>query len=1145
MKKYEKLAASFLSLLLIFTLATPQRVIADDVAYGWAKSIGGSSADIGYSTVVDSSGNVYTAGSFQGTVDFDPGAGTANLTSVGSSDVFILKLDSDGNYVWAKSMGGTSGAFVASSSALKIDSTNNIYIVGYFADTADFDPGAGTANLTSAGGFDIFISKFDSDGNYVWAKSMGGTNTDTGTGIALDSLNNVYATGHFFSTTADFDPGAGTANLTPVGGTDVFILKLDSDGNYVWAKSIGGTSGDTGSGITLDSSNNVYSTGQFSSTADFDPGAGTANLTSVGSSDVFILKLDSDGNYVWAKSMGGTSSDAGRSINSDSLGSIYTTGQFSITADFDPGAGTANLTSAGGFDIFISKLDSDGNYVWAKSIGGTSSDTGSRTTLDSSNNVYATGRFSSTADFDPGAGTANLTSAGGSDIFVSKLDSSGNYVWAKSMGGSSTDEGWSVALDTSGNVYTTGYFGNTADFDPGIDTANLTSVGNSDIFISKLTVIVNTAPTATSLSISGTPEYGQILTGLYTYTDADGDTEGTSTYRWLRDAVAIGGATSNTYTTTQDDVGTTLTFEVTPVASTGITTGTPYVSDGIIILAIVPTLTATASSNTTTTSVSLSSTVESTGGATVTERGFQYGTTDSYGSTVSETGSFSAGDYTLSLGNLSCGTTYYYRSFATNTAGTGVGEGSSVQTSACPGVAVVPPPVIVTPPPVTPPPAAIETPPDPVVEEIPPKEPLPPIKETPPVKEEIIIPQPQEETPPESQPIQNTQEEEGTTTEIVSSIQDQPNIQGGGGSTSAPTGAVFLPSLIQSFTSAPEIISDFSQSLRLAIQSDQPLQQILSADPVVVQTAETINTVVVATAVAVPLTGAVATSAYAFSDMFFTLLRLWNGALAALGIKRKRRPWGTVYDSQTKQPLDPAYVALTDSTGKEVASALTDIDGRYGFVVPAGQYTLSVRKTHYTFPSKKLSSSSDELYSNLYYGTPITVATDGAVIMHNIPLDRDGFDWNEYAKQTQGRLTFFRARDLLITRISSFFFIMGGILSLLSLLLVPTTLNIIVVCIYVLLALLRTLSRAGKAKGSLMTQEGTPLPFTILRFLSKETGQEVAHSVADRSGLYYALVPNGSYTLVVEEKREGGYERILTGKELTVKRGYCKEKVVI
>jgi hypothetical protein len=1137
MKKYEKLAASFLALLLIFTFITPQRVVADDVAYGWAKSIGGSSADIGYSTAVDSSGNVYTTGSFQGTVDFDPGAGVANLTSAGSTDIFVSKLDSNGNYVWAKSIGGVTAD---TGRSITLDSLGNFYTTGSFQGTVDFDPGVGTANLTSTGSDDIFISKLDSSGNYVWAKNVGGVSAEAGNSIAFDASGNVYTTGSFQGT-VDFDPGAGTANLVSTAGNpDIFVSKLDSNGNYVWAKKMGGSFGDVGKFVALDVSGNVYTIGNFSFIdADFDPGAGTANLMSAGNTDIFVSKLDSNGNYVWAKSIGGGSTDEGYSTAVDSSGNVYAAGYFSNSADFDPGAGVANLTSAGSTDIFVSKLDSNGNYIWAKSIGGSSTDIGYSTAVDSSGNVYAAGYFSNSADFDPGAGVANLTSAGSTDIFVSKLDSNGNYIWAKSIGGSSTDIGNSTAVDSSGNVYTTGSFQDTADFDPGAGTANLTSAGSTDIFISKLAP--NNAPTATSLSISGTPEYGQILTGLYTYTDADGDTEGTSTYRWLRDAVAIGGATSNTYTTTQDDVGTTLTFEITPVASTGITPGTPAVSGGVIILAVPPTLTATTSSNTTTTSVSLSSTLESTGGATVTERGFQYGTTNSYGSTVSETGSFSAGDYALSLGNLSCGTLYYYRSFATNTAGTGVGEGSSVQTSACPGVAVVPPPVIVTPPPVTPPPVVIETPPEPVVEEMPPKkEPLPP------VKEEVIIPQPQEETPPENDPTQNTQEEGGATTEIISSIQEQSSTQGGGGSSSStPTGVVFLPSLIQSFTSAPEIISDFSQSLRLAIQSDEPLQQILSADPVVVQTAETINTVVVATAVAVPLTGAVATSAYAFSDMFFTLLRLWNGALSSLGIRKKRRPWGTVYDSQTKQPLDPAYVTLTDSNGKEVASALTDIDGRYGFVVPAGQYTLSVRKTHYTFPSTKLSSSSDELYSNLYYGTPITVATDGAVIMHNIPLDRDGFDWNEYAKQTQGRLTFFRARDLLIARISSFFFIIGGILSLLSLFLVPTTLNIIVVCIYVLLALLRTLSRAGKAKGSLMTQEGTPLPFAILRFLSKETGQEVAHSVADRSGLYYALVPNGSYTLVVEEKREGGYERILTGKELTVKRGYCKEKVVI
>jgi len=450
--------------------------------FGWAKSMGGTSDDFGISIATDSSGNIYTTGYFQGTVDFDPGVGTSNLTSTGGYDIFISKLDNSGNFVWAKSMGGASGAFGLS---ITLDSSGNIYTTGHFDGTADFDPSAGISNLTGSG--DVFVSKLDSNGNFVWAKSMGGMSSDIGRGIALDSSGNVYTTG-YFSGTADFDPSAGTSNLTSAGSGDIFVSKLDSNGNFVWAKSMGGASDDDSWSITVGSSSNVYMTGYFQSTADFDPGAGISNLTSAGSYEIFISKLDSNGDFVWAKSMGGASGDSGFAITLDSSDNIYTTGYFRLTADFDPGIGVSNLTSAGGNDILISKLDSSGNFVWAKSMGGTSHDYGFAITLDSSGHIYTTGYFDDTADFDPGAGISNLTSAGSSDIFVSKLDTSGNFVWIKGMGGMSSDHGYGISLDSSGDVYTTGDFASVSDFDPSAGTTNLTSAGLADIFVTKLTV---------------------------------------------------------------------------------------------------------------------------------------------------------------------------------------------------------------------------------------------------------------------------------------------------------------------------------------------------------------------------------------------------------------------------------------------------------------------------------------------------------------------------------------------------------------------------------------------------------------------------------------------------------------------------------
>jgi pimeloyl-ACP methyl ester carboxylesterase len=450
----------------------------------WAKQMGGTSSDYGNSIAVDANGNVYTTGMFQGTADFDPNSGTNNLTSAGSNDIFVSKLDASGNFLWAKQMGGANTDQVYS---IAVDANGNVYTTGLFIGTSDFNPGTGIFNLTSLGTIpDIFVSKLDASGNFLWAKKMGGTNTEQGYSIVVDANGNVYTTG-IFKGTADFDPSSGTNNLTSVGDYDIFVSKLDASGNFLWAKKMGGISWDQGSSIAVDANRNVYTTGYFFGTVDFDPGSSTYNLTATGRG-TFVSKLDSSGNFLFAKQFSAGTGNAveGNSIILDANGNIYTTGDFTGTIDFDPSSGTYNLASPGNNDIFVSKLDASGNFLWSKQMGGASFERGYSIAIDANGNVYTTGYFNATADFDPSSGIYNLTSAGNNDIFVSKLDVSGNFLWAKQMGGASSDNGNSIAVDANGNVYTTGIFQGTADFNPSSGTNNLTSAGNTDIFVMKL-----------------------------------------------------------------------------------------------------------------------------------------------------------------------------------------------------------------------------------------------------------------------------------------------------------------------------------------------------------------------------------------------------------------------------------------------------------------------------------------------------------------------------------------------------------------------------------------------------------------------------------------------------------------------------------
>lgn len=474
-----------LSLLFVLSLST----LTKAQSLAWAKKMGANSSEEGQAIAVDAVGNVYTTGYFNGTVDFDPGAGVANLVSSGS-DVFVSKLDAAGNFVWAKKLGGTGGEYGVS---IAVDGSGNVLTTGSFDGTVDFDPNAGTFTLSAtAASNDIFISKLDAAGNFVWAKSMGSFNADISTSIATDATGNVYTTG-YFKGAVDFDPGAGTFSLTETGGGgDIFISKLDASGNFVWAKRIGTSSFSTdyGYGIAVDASGNVLTTGVFFGTCDFDPGTGTFNLSLPGGgNNIFVSKLDAAGNFVWAKAMGGGGLCEGKAITTDATGNVYTTGYFTGISDFDPGVGTYTVGSNGTQDVFVSKLDATGNFVWANGIGGTSNDNGTSISVSPLGNVYTTGFYRGTGDFDPGISTYSLTSAGFDDIFISAINASGNFMWAASIGGTSAgaDAGKGIAVDASDNVHVTGSFFLTADFDPSGSVFNLVAAASSsDAFVLKL-----------------------------------------------------------------------------------------------------------------------------------------------------------------------------------------------------------------------------------------------------------------------------------------------------------------------------------------------------------------------------------------------------------------------------------------------------------------------------------------------------------------------------------------------------------------------------------------------------------------------------------------------------------------------------------
>ena len=483
---------TYITLIIIITsLSLYAQTFQWALNFGSSASDGSSATGNGSSIAIDANGFIYVTGNFQGSnVDFDP-SGSALLSSAGGSDIFVAKYNTAGQYQWAFRVGGTGGDV---GYQIATDASSSIYVTGYFQGTnIDFDPSGSAANLSSAGGStDIFVAKYNSAGQYQWAFKIGGTDYDYGTAITINPSGEVFTSGYFQSINTDFDPGGSAANLSGESGYDLYLAKYNTSGQYQWAFKIG-CSGyqEIPLDIVADNNNNAYITGWFSMTVDFDPSGSIANVTSNGGTEIFVAKYNSAGQYQWAFGVGGAfSSDNGRALATDAGNNLYVTGSFNSTADFDPN-GTANMTSVTSSDIFIAKYNDMGQYQWAFQIPGNGA--GRDITVDDNGYIYTTGGFQgSNRDFDPSGNTAPLSALSTwYDVYVAKYDNTGQYQWAFSMGSSGvSDYGYGIVVDHSCGLYLTGTFQNTVDFDGGAGTANLTSNGSSDVFVSQYSCAV-------------------------------------------------------------------------------------------------------------------------------------------------------------------------------------------------------------------------------------------------------------------------------------------------------------------------------------------------------------------------------------------------------------------------------------------------------------------------------------------------------------------------------------------------------------------------------------------------------------------------------------------------------------------------------
>ena len=489
----------------------------------------------------DANGNIYTVGNFRGSVDLDFGTGSQISNSPNNNSIFIQKLDNSGNLSWAKTI---QGPVNVRQEGIKVDALGSVYLVGSFSGTVDFDPSGLVANLSSTGQFtEAFVLKLNAQGNYLWVKRFGNMNDEEINAIGIDRQNDVYLTGKYKGT-VDFDPSSAVFNLTSSPNKEsTFIVKLNPSGNFIWAKSFIGSDYNFPSSIAIDHKDNLVVVGVFGGSIDFDPGSGSFPLASQTTSggSCFFVKLTKNGNFRWAKQVGGGNGSFTTSLAIDAQNNNYIAGSYFGSLDFNPGIGVDSLYNSGSnSSVFILKLDSIGDYSNAIKIGGTRGTIARQINLDQNGYVYQIGNFFDTLTLNQSNPSNYVVSNGSADVYVVSLNQDLIFQSGYSIGGTFSDNGTGILPTTTNEVYTSGNFIRTVDFDftNSIDTLTATIV---DGFLSKF-IHCNFD---TSLSLNGST-----LTSNHVATS-----NSTIQYQWLNCSngfAVIPNETNPSFTATQN-----------------------------------------------------------------------------------------------------------------------------------------------------------------------------------------------------------------------------------------------------------------------------------------------------------------------------------------------------------------------------------------------------------------------------------------------------------------------------------------------------------------------------------------------------------------------------------------------------------------
>ncbi len=436
---------------------------AQTPTFTWVNANGGSTNDSAKFVTEDPQGNVIVTGYFRGNVSF----GTTNLTTTdGNLDAYVAKHTTNGALTWIRQISGD-GSLGDVGYGAATDSSGNILITGNFSGTAAF----GGTNLISTGAHDMFLAKYDSAGNLLWATSAGGANDDIGLHVAVDGSGNSIVTGYFRNLCS-----FGTTNLNSGSATysDSYVAKYNSNGQLLWVRQIGGSTYDSGYVAVPDSGGDIYATGYFNTSASIN-----GTVLSGASDEVYLAKFNSAGTLLWARSAGSSGSDKGSSVTVDSTNGVYLSGWFQNTIGF-PGT---NLTNRGSSDAFLAKYDVNGNFKWVQQIGGSGGDFAQSVVIDNSTNVCVCGDFQNTITLGNTTLSAINTNAGNSTIFLAKFNTNGDLIVSKRFGNTSNNHGHIWPART-GELYFAGNLSGTATF----DSFTLNSAGDLDAVVAQLVV---------------------------------------------------------------------------------------------------------------------------------------------------------------------------------------------------------------------------------------------------------------------------------------------------------------------------------------------------------------------------------------------------------------------------------------------------------------------------------------------------------------------------------------------------------------------------------------------------------------------------------------------------------------------------------